>query len=299
MSRRVFPVWILLSLGVFCGTAANAFPIAPPGTEGKLVIVANSGAIVATYQGNSATYSNDLFLMLDGSGNPGDDGNPANDLFVFNNHTSPVGSTKNLGSFPVGTELEFRLFVHNTGYHYFTGPASRNPDNKEHARVQENWQPNETLVSFEDLFGTPEGAGGYNDLSFSFTNTCTNAPPVASGFPAGGTINMCNVAEKSLTLSTGFDSPEADQITTTVVTTDLPPARYTLTNTPGKSSSQTLDFFPILSDLNHVYNVSYVATDNSPCPQSTTVHVTINLDPANCPTPAKRVTWGSVKRYYR
>jgi hypothetical protein len=33
--------------------------------------------------------------------------------------------------------------------------------------------PNETLVSFEDLFGTPEGANGFNDLSFSFTNTTT------------------------------------------------------------------------------------------------------------------------------
>ncbi len=44
-------------------------------------------------------------------------------------------------------------------------------------RVQGNWLPNESLVSFEDLFGTPEGVNGYNDLSLSFTNTVS--PPSA------------------------------------------------------------------------------------------------------------------------
>ena len=37
-------------------------------------------------------------------------------------------------------------------------------------------QPGETLVSFEDLFGTPEGINGFNDLSFSFTNTTSDVP---------------------------------------------------------------------------------------------------------------------------
>ena len=37
------------------------------------------------------------------------------------------------------------------------------------------------LVSFEDLLGTPEGINGYNDLSFSFTNTHgANPVPEAS-----------------------------------------------------------------------------------------------------------------------
>jgi hypothetical protein len=36
--------------------------------------------------------------MLNGSGNPGDDGNRANDLFIFNNHASSVGSVATLGS---------------------------------------------------------------------------------------------------------------------------------------------------------------------------------------------------------
>jgi hypothetical protein len=135
---------------------AFAFPIALQGTEGLKVFATGNGPVVATYEGNSAGYSNDLFL---GS------------LFIFNNHGSPVGSVANLGSFTPGTELIFRLHVNNTGDNFFTGDASRNVDNLFHARVQNNWKPGTTLVSFEDLRGTPEGANGYNDLSFSFTNT--------------------------------------------------------------------------------------------------------------------------------
>lgn len=150
---------------------AHAFPIAAPGTEGLNVLVGSTSPIIATYLGNSADYSDDLYLMVDGAGNPGNDGNLANDLFIFNNHTSVVGSTVNLGTFAVGTELEFRLHVNNTNNDFFTGAAIRNPDQHTHARVQENWKPSETLVSFEDLFNGPFE---YNDLSFSFTNTVTS-----------------------------------------------------------------------------------------------------------------------------
>ncbi len=163
------------------GSVAHAglpFPIAQPGTEGLQVIVTSNAPIVATYHGNSALFSNDLYLALDASGNPGDDGNVTNDRFIFNNHASPVGSTASLGSFPIGTELIFRLHVNNSGNNFYTGPASRNPDGHTHARVQGNWQASETLVSFEDLFNGPFN---YNDLSFSFTNTGSLACPAATG----------------------------------------------------------------------------------------------------------------------
>lgn len=140
----------------------HGFPIAQPGTEGLRVIVSGTDDIIATYRGNSAAYSNDLYLDYQGRS-----------TFIFNNHNSPVGSKKNLGSFPYGTELIFRIHVNNTGFNYFTGYPSRNPDGHAHARVEENWQPNETLVSFEDLY---RGPFNYNDLSFSFTNTMTKPP---------------------------------------------------------------------------------------------------------------------------
>jgi hypothetical protein len=146
-----------VAAAAFVTLSAHAFPIAAPGTEGFLVI-ASGGDVVAKYQGNSASFTNLLYLENTST-------------FVFNNQTSPVGSTADLGTFAAGTELLFRLNVTNTGDNFFTGPASRNADDKAHARVQNDWIPGVTLVSFEDLFGTPEGVNGYNDLSFSFTNT--------------------------------------------------------------------------------------------------------------------------------
>lgn len=168
----------LFSVTAFALTAVatSAFPIASPGTEGFPVVTAG-GSVVATYQGNSAGYSNDLYLERNADGTPGMDGNLSNDLFIFNNHASPVGSVLALGTFAPGIELVFRLHVNNTGEDFYSGLAIRNPDGLPHARVQNNWQPGTTLVSFEDLFATPEGVNGYNDLSFSFTNTRNTAVP--------------------------------------------------------------------------------------------------------------------------
>lgn len=149
---------------------ASAFPIAVPGTEGYKVIVGSTDDIIATYQGNSAAYSNDLILMGYG--------------LVFNNHTSLVGSTVNLGSYAVGTELVFQLHVNNTGFDYYTGAGGLNPDGHAHARVQSEWMPGTTLVSFEDLFNGPFD---FNDLSFSFTNT-VGTPSVPENLPVGGAL---------------------------------------------------------------------------------------------------------------
>lgn len=185
--KKKFNSLCVLVLSVLASASASAFPIAAQGTEGLQVFVNSAESVVATYQGNSASYSNDLYLALDGLGKPGDDGNLSNDLFIFNNHGSAVGSTVDLGSFASGTELLFRLHVNNTGYDYFTGPASRNPDGFPHARVEQNWQPNTTLVSFEDLYNIPEGANGYNDLSFSFTHTATSPTPEPEAYLMMGT----------------------------------------------------------------------------------------------------------------
>jgi hypothetical protein len=54
---------------------------------------------------------------------------------------------------------------------YFTGLASNNPDGHFHARVQGDWAPDTTLVSFEDLYNGPFE---FNDLRFSFSNTTTS-----------------------------------------------------------------------------------------------------------------------------
>ena len=158
----------IASLGVaaLLSTQAFAHPIAVVGTEG-FSVVASGGEVIATYEGNSAAYSNDLYLGLD---------------FIFNNHITPVGTSASLGSFAAGTELIFRLHVNDTNDDWYTGPASRNDDSMAHARVQQDWMPGTTLVSFEDLRGDPEGVNGFNDLSFSFTNTQSHQVPESSPF---------------------------------------------------------------------------------------------------------------------
>ena len=142
---------------------AQAFPIATTGTGAK-VVVGSTGNVVATYQGTSAAFTDLLYLVQPGS-----------DVLLFNNQTSPVGTTFDLGTFAAGTELVFRLFVTNTENDFFTGPASRNPDGFAHANVDASFAPGETLVSFEDLLNGPFD---YNDLSFSFTNTVSVSPDV-------------------------------------------------------------------------------------------------------------------------
>jgi len=160
--------------------SAVAFPIADPGTEGYKVIVSGTDDVIATYEGNSASYSNDLYLQNTGT-------------FVFNNHANSPGDTANLGSFAAGTELIFRLHVNNTGFDFFTGPAERNPDGYAHARVQSNWMPDTTLVSFEDLYGGPFV---YNDLSFSFTNTVAVPEPGTYALMMAGLVLVASLARR-------------------------------------------------------------------------------------------------------
>lgn len=162
----------VLGLGLSAATVtlsadqAAAFPIAAPAYAGLSVYVKGSDDVIATYLGNTASYSNDLYLLLPGSA----------PIFVFNNHASPGGSSVNLGSFTPGTELVFQLYVRNTGYSFYTGAASRNPDGYAHAAVQADYDGlGNTLVSFEDLYGGPFA---FNDLSFSFSNTSNEVPVV-------------------------------------------------------------------------------------------------------------------------
>jgi hypothetical protein len=108
-----------------------------------------------------------VYLLLNDSGIPDLDRNHWNDRFLFNNHESPVGSTIDLGSFPIGTKLTFRMVVKNTGRFYDTRPVQAGIS---HARVQAFWTNGETLISFEDL---NHGPYDYNDLSFSLSHVWT------------------------------------------------------------------------------------------------------------------------------
>ncbi len=68
----------------------------------------------------------------------------------------------------------FRLHVNTTGDDFFTGPRSSNPDGEFHARAQDNWLPDTTLVSFEDRYNSFDR--NFNDLSSSYSNTVAAIP---------------------------------------------------------------------------------------------------------------------------
>ena len=103
---------------------------------------------------------------------------------LFNNQASSVGSSVTLGTFEAGTELTFRMFVTETGQSFFTGAAGGNPDGRAHARVQDDYQPGTTLVSFEDLLDDD-----YDDFSFTLTVT-----PLSNPVPEPATLALLGAA---------------------------------------------------------------------------------------------------------
>lgn len=155
-------VFILLSGFVF-PARSDAIPVSDPRLG--LSVFAGSGDVVATFLGHTAAFSNDLYLEV----------TAGSDVFIFNNHATPVGTTFNLGSFTSGEELVFRLHVNNTGHDFFSGPESRNPDGIAHALVDTTLFPGSTYVGFEDLFGG--GDRDFDDLQYRFSNTGTAPVP--------------------------------------------------------------------------------------------------------------------------
>jgi len=161
--KFLFPV---AAAALLSAVPASAQLVVNANTIGQRVVVQNTGSVVARFEGfGSAVLSSTLFL----EGRNG---------AIFNNFTSTVGSTVDLGTFAAGTELIFRLDVlagqvngtNIAAASYFTGPADRNFDNAPHAAV--NSTAGGAFVGFEDLPATtPLRDNDYDDLIFSFTNT--------------------------------------------------------------------------------------------------------------------------------
>lgn len=160
-SRLGYPA---AALAACAATVAAAAVIAAPGSEGAK-LVATGGVVSVTYLGSTAFFENRVYLD-DG------DGVRANDRLLFDNRNFPVGSRIELGEFEAGVELLLRLEVVNNGTRFVTGPAARNMDGLPHARVQAEWRPGKTLVSFEDL---NTGPLDYDDFSIAFTNATAEA----------------------------------------------------------------------------------------------------------------------------
>ena len=141
--------------------AATPRPFAPtPSTDS--LFTASAGEVILTFLSKSASYSNDLFLQ----------GTP---VAILNNQTANPGAQYSLGSFQAGVELAFTMFVNDSGFAYYTGNASLNPDNFIHA-AYDITSSQSLNVGFEDIY--LGGDRDYNDMVFSLTNV-TVGPSVA------------------------------------------------------------------------------------------------------------------------
>ena len=90
---------LTLMAGLGMAGAAHALPIAPAGTEGRPVLLATTGVVSVTYQGTSASFTDQLFLASPAGGS----------RTIFDNQATPVGTTLTLGTFDAGTELLFGI----------------------------------------------------------------------------------------------------------------------------------------------------------------------------------------------
>ena len=157
-----------VALAVGVASAANAaLPVYPtPGTENPVIYsftAAADGDIVAYFAGSTASYSEDLGLLIDGvdSGVEG-----------LNNHTSFLGESLNFGHASAGQSLIFFTKIFSTGATFFSD-KSLNFDGINHVYATayaggDFGIPKGTYVAFEDLTGG--GDLNYHDETFVFTN---------------------------------------------------------------------------------------------------------------------------------
>lgn len=131
-----------------------------PLADNKLY-VATAGEVILTFIDKDAAFSNDLFLV-------------GQDNRILNNQTAVPNTPFSLGTFAANTLLTFKMTVTNTGFSFFTGDASSNPDSFKHA-VYATSAGRPLVVGFEDLFGG--GDRDYNDLVFSLTNVYAATGP--------------------------------------------------------------------------------------------------------------------------
>ncbi|MCS7090127.1 MAG: DUF4114 domain-containing protein [Verrucomicrobiota bacterium] len=170
MKRALCNVAQGLALGLTLLFASYQEAQAVP-TPGAQIVMPYDGNVTLKFLGGSAGFSNDLYL---------DSPVGAYSGVIFNNHSTPIGTVVSLGHFTTGTELIFRLYVHDTGYSFYSGPASRNPDQEAHAAVEV--LGHEMQVGFEDLYGG--GDRDYNDLIFSISFQRTGQPVPDSALTA-------------------------------------------------------------------------------------------------------------------
>lgn len=194
MISRLIPIVVTAATLCAYSTSAGAvqcITTRQPGQipSAKLVVIEGDASVQTTFCGGSAGYTSDSYLAS------------PDFVYVGTGHVTPSGTTIDIGSFIDGTELVFAIYVRNTGYWYYSGPGSRNPDGIVHAAVTDNGGGN-FHVGFEDLFGG--GDRDYDDINLVVTSTglavVPDSPADTDGDGVPDYTDNC------------LDSPNADQV---------------------------------------------------------------------------------------
>lgn len=148
---------------------------------GKLY-VADTGNVSVTFLGSDAGYTDVLFFDPAGRNQQ-----------MFAGHSTPVGTSIDLGSFTKGTLLTFRMHVTETGNDFYTGPESANFDGVLHAKASLDANKS-AILGFEDLQGG--GDRDYNDIEFRVTNVSAVPEPSTWGMLLGGLGLMGFIARR-------------------------------------------------------------------------------------------------------
>jgi ABC-type proline/glycine betaine transport system substrate-binding protein len=122
----------------------------------SLFVVDANTDVTVTYLSKDASYTHDLSLSSLGT-------------TIIDTGTDSTSTTVNLGSFAVGTEMIFKLFVNNTQLSFFSGAASNNIDGVVHTGMDQTTVADRVVMGFEDLL-LENTDNDYNDLVFSVSN---------------------------------------------------------------------------------------------------------------------------------
>ncbi len=247
------------------------FPVRVTGPGGPQIggqLYATGGDILVEVLPATAGYTSELWLF-----------SPAPARYIALNHD--VGTIVNLGSFPAGTELIFRIYVREEESSFYTGPGSRNPDGLPHAAV-ESEGPGLAIVGFEDLYGG--GDLDYDDNVFRFTggiaplgcisDITTSAAPDSCGAVVEYSVNPPDGATVVCTPPSGAEFPNG-RTTVTCAASYL------------DGRTRTCSFFVTVVDGEApAINCQPSLVFNSDAGQSTRANVTYSVTVSdNCPEP--------------
>lgn len=188
IARKGFRAALAAALGLAASAASAVTPFPQYPTRGKENPVeynftaARTGNITAWYTGTTASYSENLGLMVNGV---------KTGISGLNNKTSKVGDTLVLGNAKAGDKLTFFIDVLTTKKTYFSD-KSLNEDGVNHvfsaSYAGSDIIPAGTYIGFEDLW--KGGDFNYFDLSFVFQNVASKEVSAVEGVPEPATWAM-------------------------------------------------------------------------------------------------------------